>query len=52
MYAISNQQRDDMIRFLDALKDLPAKDTRTYNLKRRAGILKRKLEKKQPVSLK
>lgn len=49
MYAISNQQREDIIKFLAALQDLPGKDTKTINLKRRVGILKKKLENKQPV---
>ena len=45
MYATSNQQRDNIIKFLAALQDLPGKDVKTINLKRRAGIMIKKLNK-------
>lgn len=48
MYAVSNQQRDEIITLLAALKDLPETDkreTKTFNLKRRAGIMIKKLNK-------
>lgn len=50
MYAISNQQQEDLIMLLAALKDLPDKDNRTINIKRRAGILIKKLAKAKQVS--
>lgn len=54
MIAISNQQRDDILRYLDllceALKPTSNSDTRTYNVCRRAGILRKQLMKKQPFS--
>lgn len=46
MYAISNQQREEIIKLLAALQDLPGKDTKTINIKRRAVILTRKLNNK------
>lgn len=49
MYAISNQHRDDIIKFLAALQDLPSKDVKTFNLKRRAGIMIKKLKNKSPM---
>lgn len=48
MYAVSNQQRDEIIKLLSALKDLPetdSKDTKIFNIKRRAGIMIKKLNK-------
>lgn len=49
MYAISNQQREDIIKFLAALQDLPGKDVKTINLKRRAGIMIKKLNNRKPI---
>ncbi len=49
MYAISNQQREEIIKLLAALQDLPGKDTKTINIKRRAGILIRKLNSKKQI---
>lgn len=45
MYAISNQQREEIIKLLAALQVLPDKDTKTVNIKRRAGIAIKKLDK-------
>lgn len=53
MYAVSNQQRDEIIRLLAALKDLPETDkreTKTFNIKRRAGIMIKKLNKSKKIS--
>lgn len=54
MIVISNQQRDDILRYLDLLceeyKERGQRDTRSYNVCRRAGILRKQLMKKQPVS--
>ena len=47
MYAISNQQREEIIKLLAALQDLPDKDT--INIKRRAVILTRKLNNKKQI---
>lgn len=52
MYAVSNQQRDEIVKLLAALKDLPETDkreTKTFNLKRRAGIMIKKLKNKSPM---
>lgn len=53
MYAVSNQQRDEIVKLLAALKDLPETDkreTKTFNLKRRAGIMIKKLNKAKKIS--
>jgi hypothetical protein len=54
MIAISNQQRDEIIRYIDYLcetnKDVSSRNTRVFNLCRRAKILRRELMKKQPFS--
>ena len=53
MIAISNQQRDDILRYIDLLCEAykPKKgDTRSYNVCRRAAILKKQLMKKQSFS--
>lgn len=52
MVVISNRHRDELLLFLDALQGLPATDKRTYNLKRRALIVWKKLSEKSPVKLK
>lgn len=51
MIIISNKQRDDIVRYLDLLcQFLEGNDTRTYNTKRLARILSKKLNSKQPIS--
>lgn len=52
MYAVSNQQRDEIIKLLSALKDLPVttKDTKTFNIKRRASIMIKKLNKSKKIN--
>lgn len=54
MIVISNQQRDDILRYLDlfceAYKEKGNSSTRAYNLCRRAGILRRQLMSKEPFS--
>lgn len=53
MYAVSNQQRDEIVKLLTALKDLPEtdkKDTKSFNIKRRAGIMIKKLNKSKKIS--
>lgn len=54
MIAISNQQRDDIIRYLDLLceayKERGNKSTKAYNVCRRAGILRKQLMNKEPFS--
>lgn len=52
MIVISNRHREELLLFLDALQDLPAMSNRTYNLKRRALIVRKKLSEKSPVNLK
>lgn len=49
MYEISNQQMQDLLQYLDALRDLPAKSTRVHNLKRKASLLRDKLAEKATV---
>lgn len=51
MIVISNKQRDDIVRYLDLLcQTLQGDDTRTYNTKRLARILSKRLDEKQPIS--
>jgi hypothetical protein len=50
MYAISNKQREDIIKLLAALRNLPGDDTRTANIKRMAGITINKLNKAKFIS--
>lgn len=53
MIVISNQQRDDILRYLDLLceayRESGERDTRSHNVCRRAGILKKQLMKKRPI---
>lgn len=50
MIVISNKQRDDIVRYLDLLcQTLQGTDTRTYNTKRLARILSKRLDAKQPI---
>lgn len=49
MYAVSNKQREEVIKLLAALQALPGKDTKTMNIKRRAGIAIRKLNNSKQV---
>lgn len=51
MYLISNKQLADCIRFTGLMiETMPVTDTRSYNLKRMAGILLKQLRAKQPLS--
>lgn len=51
MIIISNSQRDQIVRFLDVLcQVLTGEDTRTYNTKRLARNLNKRLREKKPVS--
>lgn len=51
MIIISNSQRDQIVRFIDILcQALNGDDTRTYNTKRLARNLQKRLRDKQPVS--
>lgn len=53
MIAISNQQRNDMVHYLDLLCEVyrhKNKNTRDINIYRRAVILRRQLMKKQAFS--
>lgn len=54
MYLISNQQRREVIDFLTSFIELTADngDNRVYNLKRRAGLLVRKLENSKEIDCK
>lgn len=52
MYVISNQDRDYIIKFLDMMRaNTPTKNLTAINAVRVAGLLKKKLEMKQPFSL-
>jgi hypothetical protein len=50
MYAVSNYQREEIIKLLTAIQDLPGKDTKTINTKRRAGIMIKKLIHSKQIS--
>jgi len=50
MYAISNKQRDDIIKLLAALRNLHGQDTRTANIRRKAGVNINKLNKAKQIS--
>lgn len=51
MILISDRQRDDICKYLDLMcESLTGQDNRTYNTKRLARILARKLRAKQPLS--
>lgn len=51
MIIISNSERDQIVRFIDILcQVLKGDDTRTYNTKRLARNLQKRLRNKQPVS--
>lgn len=54
MYLISNQQRREVMDFLTSFIELTADngDNRVYNLKRRAGLLVRKLKDKEEIDYK
>ena len=51
MYLISNQQRRDIIDFLSAFVELTADNgsNRVYNMKRRAGLLIKTLNRKEEI---
>lgn len=51
MIIISNSQRDQILRYIDILcESLTGEDTRTYNTKRLAKNLARRLRAKESVS--
>ena len=49
MYAISNKNFEEILELLDFLKDLPGKDLRTINKKRRAVVIIKKLTKSKQI---
>nr|DAN45506.1 MAG TPA: hypothetical protein [Caudoviricetes sp.] len=49
MYAISNKNFEEILELLDSLKDLPGKDLRTINKKRRAVVIIKKLTKSKQI---
>lgn len=49
MYAISNKNFEDILELLDSLKDLPEKDLRTINKRRRAVVIIKKLTKSKQI---
>lgn len=49
MYAISNRHFEEILEMLESLKDLPGKDLRTINKKRRAEIIISKLNKSKQI---
>ena len=49
MYAISTRHFEEILEMLESLKDLPGKDLRTINKKRRAEIIIRKLNKSKQI---
>lgn len=54
MHLISNQQRHEVIDFLTAFIELTADNgsNRVYNLKRRAGLLVKKLKSNEEIDYK
>lgn len=50
MYAISNQQRDEIIKLLTTIHSLSGNDTRTVNTKRKASIMMKKLSKAKNIN--
>ena len=52
MYDISNQQRDDIIKLLTVLQDMPDSNNKLINDKRRARVLIKKLARSKRVSYK
>ena len=52
MFLISNQQRREVVDFLTAFVELTADNgsNRIHNMKRRAGLLIKKLNKKEEIS--
>ena len=53
MFLISNQQRREVVDFLTAFVELTDDkgSNRIYNMKRRAGLLIKKLNKKEEISI-
>lgn len=53
MFLISNQQRREVVDFLTAFVELAADNgsNRIHNMKRRAGLLIKKLNKKEEISI-
>lgn len=49
MIAISNKQRDAIVRLLDYLAVQPARDTRALNVRRMARLTARQLKAKRPA---
>lgn len=51
MYLISNQQRREITEFLSAFIELTAENgsNRVFNMKRRAGLLIKKLNRKEEI---
>ena len=49
MYAISNKNFEEILELLDSIKDLPGKDLRTINKKRRAVVIIKKLTKSKQI---
>ena len=49
MYAIFNKNFEEILELLDSLKDLPGKDLRTINKKRRAVVIIKKLTKSKQI---
>ena len=54
MYLISNQQRREITDFLTAFVELTADNgsNRIFNMKRRAGLLVKKLNRKEEIDIK
>ena len=53
MFLISNQQRREVVDFLTAFVELTADNgsNRIHNMKRRAGLLIKKLNRKEEISI-
>lgn len=49
MYVISNRNFEEILDLLYSLKDLPGKDLRTINKKRRAVVIIKKLTKSKQI---
>lgn len=50
MYKIANSQRDEIIKLLSLIQELPDKDLKTVNYRRRAKLLIKKLNHSKQIA--
>lgn len=51
MYQVANNHRDEIIKLLSLIQELPNKDLKTVNSKRKAKILIKKLSNAKPYKI-